>query len=145
MTMKESKRRSLLKAITWRAAGGIHTAAISWIITGDLTSGLNMGIADVIVKILFYMIHDQLWERVKMDKQSKLREGKNKRLHWIKAITYRILSSGLTVLLGWLILGNPLTGLKIGIVEIFTKIILYYLHERLWHKTDFGMKQKSIQ
>ncbi len=143
MTKKESKKRSLLKAITWRAMGAIDTAIISWIITGDATSGLNMGLADAALKIIFFVVHDQIWESFKIDKQTKLRDGKSKKLHWIKAVTWRIFSSGLTILLGWLILKNPLTGLKIGIVEVFTKIVLYYFHERLWFRTDYGMKEKT--
>jgi len=143
MIKRESKRRSLLKAITWRIFGAIDTAAISWFITGDLTSGLNMGLADIIAKILFFVAHDQLWEKFSFKKQN-LRRGSNKKFHLIKAITWRIFSSGLTVLLGWIILKNPLTGLKIGILEFFTKIILYYFHERLWFKTDFGMKEKKL-
>jgi len=143
MNKKESKRRSLLKAITWRAIGAIDTAVISWIITGDATSGLNMGLADAALKIIFFVFHDQIWESFKVDKQGKLRKGRSKKLHWVKAVTWRIFSSLLTVLLGWLILKNPLTGLKIGIVEIFTKIILFYFHERLWFRTDYGMKEKK--
>jgi uncharacterized membrane protein len=42
------------------------------------------------------------------------------------------------MLLGWFYSGNLVTGLKIGVVEVFTKIILYYLHERLWHRVPIG-------
>jgi uncharacterized membrane protein len=39
-----------------------------------------------------------------------------------------------TMTLAWIITGNPMMGLKIGATEVFTKIILYYLHERMWFK-----------
>ena len=29
--------------------------------------------------------------------------------------------------------------LKIGGVELFTKMILYYFHERLWYKSKYGI------
>jgi uncharacterized membrane protein len=44
-----------------------------------------------------------------------------------------------TVVLSWIISGNPLTGLKIGSVEVVTKMILYYLHERVWYNINFGL------
>jgi len=39
-----------------------------------------------------------------------------------------------TILLSWLITGNLETGVKIGGVEVITKMVLYYFHERLWYK-----------
>ena len=46
-------------------------------------------------------------------------------------------------LLGWLFSGNPFTGLKIGLVEVISKLILYYLHEKLWYKFDFGLNNRK--
>ena len=48
-----------------------------------------------------------------------------------------------TMLLAWWITGNPFTGLKIGAVELITKMILYYFHERAWYKVDFGLKKRK--
>jgi len=59
------------------------------------------------------------------------------------AITWRVSSSAITVILGWITLGNPLVELKIGIIELGVKFVLYYLHERLWYRSNFGMKQKN--
>jgi uncharacterized membrane protein len=45
--------------------------------------------------------------------------------------------------LGWIITGNPIMGLKIGALELLTKFILYYIHERIWVKMKFGTKKKK--
>jgi uncharacterized membrane protein len=37
------------------------------------------------------------------------------------------------MILGWIVTGNPLTGLKIGALEVLTKMTLYFLHERAWY------------
>ena len=47
-----------------------------------------------------------------------------------------------TMTLGWIYTGNLLTGMKIGFAEVATKIILYYLHERLWHRVPLGTVRK---
>ena len=52
--------------------------------------------------------------------------------HLAKTITWRFVGTVDTILLSWLITGNPLTGLKIGFSEIITKMVLYYFHERVW-------------
>lgn len=44
-----------------------------------------------------------------------------------------------TVLLGWLISGDPTIGLSVGGAEFFTKTILYYIHERVWYNLDLGI------
>ncbi len=54
--------------------------------------------------------------------------------HILKSITWRVVGTIDTVLLGWLITGNLELGLKIGGVEVVTKMILYYVHERIWYK-----------
>ncbi|MFB9051990.1 DUF2061 domain-containing protein [Formosa undariae] len=62
--------------------------------------------------------------------------------HIAKAITWRLVGTLDTILLSWLISGDPLTGLKIGVAEITTKMILYYLHERVWFKVDMAESNK---
>ena len=44
-----------------------------------------------------------------------------------------------TMVLAWLLTGNPLTGVKIGLAELLTKMILYYIHERIWYRIDYGL------
>jgi uncharacterized membrane protein len=54
--------------------------------------------------------------------------------HILKTFTWRIVGTIDTILLGYFITGDISTGLKIGGVELVTKMILYYLHERIWYK-----------
>lgn len=54
--------------------------------------------------------------------------------HILKTISWRIVGTVDTMILGWIVTGNPLTGLKIGILEILTKMTLYFIHERIWYK-----------
>ena len=59
----------------------------------------------------------------------------------LKTISWRIVGTLDTMCLGWIITGSPLIGLKIGALELFTKMILYYFHERLWLQSKFGTKK----
>jgi uncharacterized membrane protein len=54
--------------------------------------------------------------------------------HVLKTITWRIVGTIDTIVLSWIITGDFKLGLKIGGVEVITKMILYYLHERVWYK-----------
>ncbi len=61
--------------------------------------------------------------------------------HLAKTLTWRVIGTLDTMALGWLVSGDPLIGLKVGGLELFTKMILYYFHERAWYKSKFGIKK----
>ena len=67
----------------------------------------------------------------------------SKKRHILKTITWRIVGTLDTMCLGWLLTGSPLIGLKIGGLELFTKMILYYFHERTWHKISLKKPKKE--
>ena len=39
-----------------------------------------------------------------------------------------------TVLIGWVVTGDPWIGVRVGGVEMVTKMVLYYFHERAWFR-----------
>ena len=59
----------------------------------------------------------------------------------LKTISWRIVGTLDTMALGWFLTGDPLLGLKIGGLELITKFILYYIHERIWLKNKYGTKE----
>lgn len=56
----------------------------------------------------------------------------------VKAISWRATGTVDTIVISWLITGRLTFALSIGFVELFTKIFLYYVHERVWDKISFG-------
>jgi len=54
--------------------------------------------------------------------------------HLAKTITWRIVGTIDTMILGWLITGSLKMGLAIGGTEVVTKMFLYFFHERAWYK-----------
>lgn len=65
----------------------------------------------------------------------------NRHRHLLKTITWRLIGTLDTMVVAWVISGDPLLGLSIGGVEVFTKMVLYYIHERIWYKSKFGIKK----
>ena len=49
-----------------------------------------------------------------------------------KGVTWRIIGTLDTFLWSWLVTGHPIAAGAIASLETFTKIALFYLHERLW-------------
>ena len=59
----------------------------------------------------------------------------------MKAITWRTIATLDTFLIAWFITGEVLIGLSIITIEVLTKFILYYFHERAWLKSKYGIKK----
>ncbi len=56
----------------------------------------------------------------------------------IKAFSYRLTGTLATIMISFLISGRIKIALSIGVIELVTKIALYYLHERAWNRIPFG-------
>jgi uncharacterized membrane protein len=42
-----------------------------------------------------------------------------------------------------MITGNPFEGLQIGMAETATKLLLYFGHEKLWYRVNFGLDRRN--
>jgi uncharacterized membrane protein len=56
----------------------------------------------------------------------------------LKTVSWRIVGTVDTIAISWLLTGEIETALAIGSVELVTKMILYFGHERLWNMISFG-------
>ena len=64
----------------------------------------------------------------------------------MKAVSWRIVGTIDTIIISYFITGKVTVALSIGSVEVITKTILYFFHERLWariHKIKFKIWTKS--
>jgi uncharacterized membrane protein len=128
---KVSYKRHIAKTLTWRVIGTIDTILLSWFVTGNPFTGLKIGFSEVVTKMILYYLHERLWFKIQINESRKR--------HLIKTFSWRFIGTLDTVILSWIISGNPIMGLKIGGFEIISKMILYYLHERAWYKINFGI------
>ncbi len=58
--------------------------------------------------------------------------------HILKTISWRVVGTIDTILIGTFISNDLVVGMKIGGFEVVTKMILYFLHERVWYQFKFG-------
>ena len=55
-----------------------------------------------------------------------------------KSVSWRATGTFDTIMVSWLVTGQLKLALSIGGVEVITKMVLYYLHERLWNRVSWG-------
>jgi adenylylsulfate kinase len=57
----------------------------------------------------------------------------------LKGVTWRVIASGTTMIVVYLITGNLALVASVGAVDIIAKIFFYYLHERTWGNIRWGL------
>jgi len=63
--VSDTNRRSLAKAISWRATGTLDTFLISWLITGELALAGGIALTEVVTKIFLFWAHERVWNKIK--------------------------------------------------------------------------------
>ena len=60
----QSRRRSLVKALSWRLVALLITFGVALVIFDDVQVAVSVGVLDSLIKILVYYLHERAWERV---------------------------------------------------------------------------------
>lgn len=63
MKLRNSQKRHMKKAISWRLISIIITTLLAWTITGDLAIGAAIGSVDAIIKLFIFYIHERVWHK----------------------------------------------------------------------------------
>ena len=58
----------------------------------------------------------------------------------LKTVTYRIIGTITTTVISYLVTGDLKFGLVIGSIDVTSKLVIYFLHERAWQRIDYGKK-----
>ncbi|PKH52402.1 hypothetical protein CXF68_17610 [Tenacibaculum sp. Bg11-29] len=82
------------------------------------------------------MILEQLIEENKNYKSDK--NSENPWRSFVKSVSWRVIGTIDTVLISWLITGELALAFSIGSIELITKMVLYFFHERIWNKIKWG-------
>jgi uncharacterized membrane protein len=61
----------------------------------------------------------------------------------LKTMSWRVIATLGTVILVYIFTAELTISLGVGSADAILKTALYYLHERAWSRTDFGMQPKA--
>lgn len=138
--INESHVRSIVKGISWRMIATSDTFLVVFIITClldqcSVENAIKIGVIEFFLKLLIYYAHERVWLKViksfTFSKQQSL----------LKTISWRFIATTTTFLISGAVLNdfNEIV-LFIALLELISKFILYYVHERIWIKIPLGLK-----
>lgn len=76
------------------------------------------------------------------EEASGIRESRLRSI--LKATSWRVLATLTTIGIAYLITRKIDDALKIGAVEVFAKVAIYYFHERAWARLPLGTVRKML-
>jgi adenylylsulfate kinase len=60
----ETRTRSIAKAMSYRVLGSASTAVIVFVISHNVSWSVGAGLADGVVKVVMYFIHERIWDHI---------------------------------------------------------------------------------
>jgi len=87
------------------------------------------------------MIIDQIFNSNKKKTEESFETVKNSETATrsiVKSISWRLVGTIDTFVISWVITGKVALALSIGSIELVTKMVLYFFHERFWNTIKWG-------
>ena len=156
------RKRHIAKAITWRIVGTLDTWLISWflityigeveffnielnknIVEKSSQAASYIAILELISKTILYYFHERVWYSLFW---TSIRQRAR---HIIKTISWRFCGAIDTICLVFIVFyfmfdtveGAAEVALSMFSIEVITKMILYYVHERIWFVSNYGVEK----
>lgn len=136
--MIESNLRSLIKSLSWRLIAIADTILVVLLVTCiagqcNIEHAITIGGIEFVFKFIVYYAHERVWQRVDMVHRT------DRTRTIVKTFSWRFVATIMTIIIAETILerSNSIV-LTIAVIEIFSKTIFYYLHERLWLVLPLG-------
>lgn len=139
--MEGSRKRHIAKTVTWRIIATGTTFVLTMIFFRDDPHATEkagwVALFETIIKMALYYYHERIWFNINLQIRSAIR-------HFLKTITWRITASLTTFIIAFIIFredpGAAEKATGIALVESILKMLFYYLHERAWYASKFGLK-----
>ena len=134
---QESHLRSLIKGISWRIVATIDTVLVVLTVTCffgkcSLEFAFSIAFIEFFLKLFVYYFHERIWQSIRKNKVTQRRT-------LYKTISWRIIATTMTFIISGTILESfNEIAIVIAVIELFTKFIFYYLHERMWLLLPLG-------
>ena len=135
---QESHLRSLIKGVSWRIIATIDTVLVVLFVTCingscSIEDALKIGFYEFFIKFTVYYFHERLWQFILKGRKV------TSRIVLYKSISWRVIATSMTFIIsGYILEAFDEVALYVALTELFSKFILYYIHERLWLKLPVG-------
>lgn len=134
--MTDSHLRSVTKGVTWRITATMDTILLAYIVTGTFSTAVKIGLVEVMTKIALYYCHERMWNVIPFGRIHGV--GPTHARSLVKGISWRCFGTMDTIIISYFVTGVWVNAFAIGGFELITKVLIYYVHERVWGRIKWG-------
>lgn len=77
MSFRETRLRSTVKTLSWRALATATTMGLVYLFTGRVIVALEVGFLEVVAKLLLFFLHERAWNLISWGKIPVMESEKN--------------------------------------------------------------------
>ncbi len=137
---RETRLRSFLKSISFRIIVVLSDSAVVALVTGNAPVALWIVLFTNISSTILYYLHERIWNMTTWKKVSRNRPaGEHITRSLAKAVSFRIVVLTSDLLITNAITGNTSATIEIIIITNLFSTLLYFLHERIWNNSSWGL------
>jgi uncharacterized membrane protein len=134
--MTDSHLRSVTKGVTWRITATMDTILLAYLVTGTFSTAVKIGLVEVMTKIALYYLHERMWNIIPYGRIHGV--GPTHARSLVKGISWRFFGTMDTIIISYFVTGIWFHSFAIGGFELITKVLIYYVHERVWGRIKWG-------
>ena len=136
----ETKTRVVAKVVVWRILLSISHFLNALAVTGSWQKGLQIVGLTMIISTTAYWLHEQVWSRGRWGRNNNqsISFTDNFSRTGIKLITWRIVITVTNFLIVYFVSGNIKYGIEFISIATVINIVIYWFHERLWNRVQWG-------
>lgn len=129
---------SFRKNLSWRTLAFLDTFVLTFFLAthdplhalmGAAWRAAKIALSEFATKSVLFWIHERVWSRIQVGKRAT-KEQRVRSL--IKTVSWRVTGSADTMLLTFIFTGRFSIAVLVTSFEVVTKLVLFYLHERVW-------------
>jgi len=145
--MATAAKRSLYKSLTWRIFPTATLVFSTLFITKNITAALTVGAIEFVLKFPLYYLHERAWAAYLKDKPEK------NKISALKTIIWRVFSILFTFVVAYVAFkffdidegAQKKKAVLTTVIDHSLRMILYFVHERLWARYSPVDKVKQIE
>ncbi|WP_114390033.1 DUF2061 domain-containing protein [Notoacmeibacter marinus] len=61
----ETRKRSLVKAVSWQVWGLVTMAMLGFMMTGSIRTGGQLALLSALIGFLCYLLHERIWSAIR--------------------------------------------------------------------------------
>lgn len=131
----ETTKRSVVKALSWRATAAVVTLCTSLFFSGSMAAAIGVVGADFLTKSVTMFIGERLWNKSNVGRSSK---GDSIGRSLLKAFVWRVFAAFNTLVSAGIITGGLEAAAKIAGSDAIIKTALFFGFERVWAFISWG-------